>query len=270
MSKTAPARPRLPSGLSVALLIAKMSLRRARRGKLLRVVAVLLLLPPATVLIGVLSGRSGGQMFEFALELFLRYLAPLALALGASASVAEEAQAKTITYLFTRPMPRWALPFGKFLSTAAANSVLLLISLVICFGVAMIGGPQGVLDRLALLGSGMFALVLAALYFGAMAKRVRRNGDQLAVCRDADLPAGDRCFDGLRAANEGDFDVHAPAGHGWALSPLHRPLSRPSDHPHRRDDRPALRHHGLGRDHDSRHFDARVPHRSLALAACGF
>jgi ABC-type transport system involved in multi-copper enzyme maturation permease subunit len=169
MSKTAPARPRLPSGLSVALLIAKMSLRRARRGKLLRVVAVLLLLPPATVLIGVLSGRSGGQMFEFALELFLRYLAPLALALGASASVAEEAQAKTITYLFTRPMPRWALPFGKFLSTAAANSVLLLISLVICFGVAMIGGPQGVLDRLALLGSGMFALVLAALYFGAMA-----------------------------------------------------------------------------------------------------
>lgn len=160
---------RPPSGMAVARQIAGLSLRRARRSRLLRVVLAVLALPVLATVAGVLSGRNGAAFFETVLELYLRYLAPLVLALFSSQSVAEEVQGRTITYLWSRPIARWALPVGKYLGTVVVTGGLMLLSLIACYLVAMIPAGGSVFSELPLLALGLTALAAGTLYFAAVA-----------------------------------------------------------------------------------------------------
>ncbi|PID38548.1 MAG: hypothetical protein CSA65_07105 [Proteobacteria bacterium] len=160
---------RPPSGTAVARQIAGLSLRRARRSRLLRVVLALLALPVLATIVGVLSGRNGAAFFEKVLALYLSYLVPLVLALFSSQSVAEEVQGRTITYLWSRPIARWALPVGKYLGTVAVTGGLMLLSLVACYLVAMIPAGGSVFSELPLLALGLTALGVGTLYFAAVA-----------------------------------------------------------------------------------------------------
>lgn len=158
-----------PGGMAVARQIAGMSVQRASRSRLLRVTLAVLTLPVLTTLAGVLSGRNGSAFFETVLELYLRYLAPLVLAFYASQSVAEEVQGRTITYLWSRPIPRWALPLGKYLGTVLITASLLSLSLVACYLVAMIPAGSALFAELPLLALGLVSIVVATLYFAAVA-----------------------------------------------------------------------------------------------------
>lgn len=158
-----------PGGMAVARQIAGMSVQRASRSRLLRVTLAVLTLPVLTTLAGVLSGRNGSAFFETVLELYLRYLAPLVLAFYASQSVAEEVQGRTITYLWSRPIPRWALPLGKYLGTVLITATLLSLSLVACYLVAMIPAGSALFSELPLLALGLVSVVVATLYFAAVA-----------------------------------------------------------------------------------------------------
>lgn len=158
-----------PSGLTVAGVIARLSLRQARRGRLLRVTALVLCLPLLASVAGLLSGNAGASFFDTLVDLYLRYLIALVLALHASTSVAEEVQGKTITYLWSRPIPRWALPLGKYLSTVAVNAGLLLVSLCACYAVMLLGDPYALLDAIGKLARTGVAILLATAYFGALA-----------------------------------------------------------------------------------------------------
>jgi ABC-type transport system involved in multi-copper enzyme maturation permease subunit len=158
-----------PSALATARLMAAMSIRRARRGKLLWLTALVMALPVAAALLALVSGNAGEAFYEKVLEVYLRYLSPFVLSLYASFSVAEEVQAKTITYLFCRPVARWALPLGKYLAAVTVCAVLMCGSLLLVFIVSMLGEPSALMPGIGTLLSGLLAVLLAAIHFGAVA-----------------------------------------------------------------------------------------------------
>lgn len=167
--RVSPPRREIPSSLEAVRLLAGLSLRRARRGRLFWLTAAILALPVAASLLALVSGHGGVPFFDELLGVYLRYLAPFIMALHASATVAEEVMGKTITYLYSRPVARWTLPVGKYLGNLAFNSVLLLASLTLIYLLSMIGERDAMLLELPRLAMGLFALLLAAVLFGAMA-----------------------------------------------------------------------------------------------------
>lgn len=65
--------------------------------------------------------------------LFLRFIIPVLGVFYGTALMADEVEDKTITYLFTRPIPRGAVLFGKFLAYLACTLLVVLPSVMIVF-----------------------------------------------------------------------------------------------------------------------------------------
>jgi ABC-type transport system involved in multi-copper enzyme maturation permease subunit len=159
-----------PSSWQAVRLLAGLSLRRARRGKLLWLSASVLALPVLAAGMALLSGQSGPGFFDKLLEALLCYLAPFIMAVNASATVAEEVQGKTITYLFSRPVARWTLPFGKYLGNLSVNALLLLASVALAYLLSMAGeGMRDLVRELPRLGAGLVAMLLAAALYASVA-----------------------------------------------------------------------------------------------------
>src|SRR5436190_18499710 len=62
---------------------------------------------------------------------YLRFSIPVLGAFYGTALIADEVEDKTITYLFTRPIPRGAVLFGKYLAFLACTVCVVLPSVVI-------------------------------------------------------------------------------------------------------------------------------------------
>ncbi len=110
--------------------------------------------------------------------LFLRFIVPVLGIFYGTALMADEVEDKTITYLFTRPIPRSAVLIGKYLAYLASTilivlpSVMLVFFLVVPIGGGGIAGSFPTLLRdLALLaiGLGVYGALFAAV--GAWIKR---------------------------------------------------------------------------------------------------
>lgn len=84
----------------------------------------------------------GVPAFELGWVLLVQGTVPLlALVLGA-AVVAEEIEDRTLTYLFTRPVPRVVVLLGRWLATLAVTEALILASAVATFAI-LSGGAAG-------------------------------------------------------------------------------------------------------------------------------
>lgn len=107
---------------------------------------------------------------------YVRNALPLAALFYASSLIADEVEAKTITYLLTRPIQRSAILFGKFAAYCATTFALALPVLVVTFFLLMtqqgrkgvsVGAPDLVRDlgvmALALLAYGALFTVLGVL-----------------------------------------------------------------------------------------------------------
>ena len=163
-------KTRSPSSTQALLLLAGLSLRRARRGRLLWLSAGVLALPVLAAGLALLSGQGGLGFYDKLLEALLCYLAPFIMAVNASATVAEEVQGKTITYLFSRPVARWTLPVGKFAGNLLVNAVLLLFAVVLAYLLSMLGeGARDLARELPRLGGGLLAMLLAAVFYASVA-----------------------------------------------------------------------------------------------------
>jgi ABC-type transport system involved in multi-copper enzyme maturation permease subunit len=159
----------VPSALDTMRLLTSLSLRRARRGRLVWMTLAILALPALAALLALVSGNGGRAFFEKLLDVLLRYLTPFIMALHASATVAEEVQGKTITYLFSRPVARWTLPIGKYLGNLCVNASLLCLAVAVIYVLSMVGEGADLLRELPALAMGVFAVALAAVHFGALA-----------------------------------------------------------------------------------------------------
>ena len=99
--------------------------------------------------------------------LFVRFVVPVLGVFYGTALMADEVDDKTITYLFTRPVPRASVLLGKYLAYLACVVLLLLPSVVIVyFLIVPIGGSIGQSFPLLAADLGMLAVGLAA--YGAV------------------------------------------------------------------------------------------------------
>ena len=160
-------------------------LRRTFLSKRALVSAGLCCLPVAcSVLVATVSRFEGPPPFDAVLHLGWLLQVPIlvlvSLVLG-SAVVAEEIEDRTITYLFTRPIPRASIVVGRYL--AALVLVVVLLGTSCALVLKLLGGlqgpegqhveiPDGFRTRIflsVLLGGAVYSAVFAAL--GSLVKR---------------------------------------------------------------------------------------------------
>lgn len=108
--------------------------------------------------------------------LFLRFIVPVLGVFYGTALMADEVEDKTITYLFTRPIPRGAVLVGKYLAYLACTVLVVLPAVMVVYFLLV---PMGelpatfgklVLD-LALLGLGLAVYGGVFAFVGAFFKR---------------------------------------------------------------------------------------------------
>jgi ABC-type Na+ efflux pump permease subunit len=108
--------------------------------------------------------------------LFLRFIVPILGVFYGTALIADEIEDKTITYLFTRPIPRGAVLVGKYLAYLVCTllvvlpSVMLVYFLLIRFSELPSTFPL-LLTDLALLGFGLAVYGALFAFVGAFFKR---------------------------------------------------------------------------------------------------
>ena len=99
--------------------------------------------------------------------LFVRFVVPVLGVFYGTSLMADEVDDKTITYLFTRPVPRASVLLGKYLAYLACVVLLLLPSIIIIFFLVVpIGGSIGQAFPLLAADLGMVAVGVAA--YGAV------------------------------------------------------------------------------------------------------
>jgi ABC-type transport system involved in multi-copper enzyme maturation permease subunit len=109
--------------------------------------------------------------------LFVRFVVPVLGIFYGTSLIADEVDDKTITYLFTRPVSRASVLFGKYLSYLACVVLLLLPSIIIIYFLLVpIGGSIGQAFPLLAADLGMVAIGVAAYgavfaFVGASLKR---------------------------------------------------------------------------------------------------
>ena len=109
--------------------------------------------------------------------LYLRFIIPVLGVFYGTSLIADEVEDKTITYLFTRPIPRGAVLIGKYLAYLACTICVVLPSLVLVYLLVVpLRGSLGaafpdLLKDLLLLGLGLAVYGALFAFVGAKFKR---------------------------------------------------------------------------------------------------
>ena len=105
-----PGAPAVPSPSSTVMTLARITLKRLGRGKALWIGAGIAALPAVAAVIA-----HARRPTLDARDVFLRVLPLLAVlpAIFVASSLGEELEQRTSTYLWSRPIARWAVPAGK-------------------------------------------------------------------------------------------------------------------------------------------------------------
>ena len=110
--------------------------------------------------------------------LFIRFIVPVLGVFYGTSLIADEVDDNTITYLFTRPIPRSAVLLGKYLAYLVCTILLVLPSVMIVFFliVPIEGGSIGSAFPSLLLDFAMLAIGLAAYgaVFALVGTRIKR------------------------------------------------------------------------------------------------
>jgi len=185
------ARPVPPSFLVATLRIFDLSLGRMlwSRGTVFMALivglpVVLALLVRGLEALGLsrmqIEGRavSGPTIFGFMIWwLYLRFIVPVLAVYYGTSLMADEVEDKTITYLFTRPIPRSAVMAGKFLAYIVATVMVVLPSVMIVYflmatrGASIASTFTALLKDLGLLAVGLLAYGAVFAWVGARFKR---------------------------------------------------------------------------------------------------
>lgn len=176
----------VPSTLSTTTTIAVLTLKRLLRGRALWVSAGIAALPVALAYLLISRGRDAASTMVDVLA-FEQLVLAILPAMFIASSIGEEIEDRTTTYLWSRPIPRWAVLAGKLLALVPIICALVVAS----WSLAMLAGP-GVLasvESCVALALGALALSLIA---GAIATLVPRYGMALTICYMLffDLPVG--------------------------------------------------------------------------------
>src|SRR6478672_11062124 len=110
--------------------------------------------------------------------LYIRFILPILGVFYGTSLIADEVDDKTITYLFTRPIPRSAVLLGKYLAYLACTVLLVLPSVVLVFFLIVPTGGSSIGEAFPALITdlGMLAVGLAAYgaVFALVGTRLKR------------------------------------------------------------------------------------------------
>jgi ABC-2 type transport system permease protein len=190
-------RRQMPSFLSSSLRIFDLSLSRMLWSRSTIFMALVVGLPVviAAIVRGLeMAGLGGGRVEGVAISgpalfgsmiwlMFLRFIVPVLAVFYGTSLIADEVEDKTITYLFTRPIPRGAVMAGKYLAYLVCTimvvlpSVMIVYFLIVPYGGGSIAAsfPDLVKD-LALLALGLIAYGALFAWVGARFKRPLLTG----------------------------------------------------------------------------------------------
>ncbi len=157
----------VPSGMSAVVAIAQLTLIRFLRSKTIFVASVLALLPLVPLLVGAGKGDPPEENWENFLGV-AAYMQLLVAALLMAPVIAEEIDDKTYTYLWSRPIPRWSVLFGKLLVGGLLAVGMMSICLVVGSQIAHIKSPGLIATALAAFAIGVFAAGSIAACFGTL------------------------------------------------------------------------------------------------------
>jgi len=122
---------------------------------------------------------SGGGVFGLMIWLlYVRFIVPILGVFYGTALIADEVDDRTLTYLFTRPIPRGAVLLGKYLAYVVCTVLLILPSVTIVFLLMVpLGGGSlaalfpSLLEDLAMLAVGLAAYGAVFALVGASVRR---------------------------------------------------------------------------------------------------
>jgi ABC-type transport system involved in multi-copper enzyme maturation permease subunit len=112
---------------------------------------------------------TGPTIFGFMVWwLYLRFIVPVLALYYGTALVADEVEDKTITYLFTRPIPRGAVLLGKFLAYFVCTVMVVLPSLMIVYFLMALSGSATLAATFPSLLKDLGLIVLGLLAYGGL------------------------------------------------------------------------------------------------------
>jgi ABC-2 type transport system permease protein len=121
---------------------------------------------------------SGGAVFGLMMWLlYVRFIVPVLGVFYGTSLIADEVDDRTITYLFTRPIPRRAVVIGKYLAFLASTVLLILPSVVLVFflvvpvGDTIAANFPSLVSDLAMLAVGLAVYGAVFAFVGARMKR---------------------------------------------------------------------------------------------------
>jgi ABC-type transport system involved in multi-copper enzyme maturation permease subunit len=100
--------------------------------------------------------------------LYVRFIIPVLGVFYGTALVADEVEDKTITYLFTRPMPRSAVLFGKYLAFLVCTVLLVLPSVILVFFLVVPTGGSAIAAAFPSLVVDLGMLAVGLTVYGAV------------------------------------------------------------------------------------------------------
>jgi ABC-type transport system involved in multi-copper enzyme maturation permease subunit len=99
---------------------------------------------------------------------YLRFAVPVLAVFYGTSLMADEVEDKTITYLFTRPIPRSAVLVGKYLAYLASTVLIVLPSVMLVFFLVVPIGGGGVAQAFPTLLRDLLLLATGLAVYGAL------------------------------------------------------------------------------------------------------
>jgi ABC-type transport system involved in multi-copper enzyme maturation permease subunit len=100
--------------------------------------------------------------------LYIRFIVPILGVFFGTSLIADEVEDKTITYLFTRPIPRSAVLLGKYLAYVACTVLLVLPSVILVFFLIVPMGGSSIASEFPALLTDLAMLALGLIAYGAV------------------------------------------------------------------------------------------------------
>jgi ABC-type transport system involved in multi-copper enzyme maturation permease subunit len=164
-------RAKLPTTTGALVAIVRLTLTRALRGRALWLAAAFAALPLLYAATAQGRHRYEDELLQIEL-LVMCVVQPLLVA----ASIGEEIEDRTTTYLWSRPLPRWTVLVGKLVAVAPIGALLVVASLTAC-ALVEYGRPLA-LDRSIAFFAGALATGAAS---AGVATLVPKHGMALAI-----------------------------------------------------------------------------------------
>ena len=100
--------------------------------------------------------------------LYIRFIVPILGVFFGTSLIADEVEDKTITYLFTRPIPRSAVLLGKYLAYVVCTVLLVLPSVILVFFLIVPMGGGSIAREFPSLVTDLAMLALGLVAYGAV------------------------------------------------------------------------------------------------------